>query len=91
MLFLLRMHTVLLAGPHLHIDVTVVLRGLDIISALLILPQHCETEVLDKISELLSGGNPAPVVMMVTVISVVLPTIAKNACKAITTIIWREK
>lgn len=84
MLFLLRRHTVLLAGPHLHIDVTVVLRGLDIISALLILPQHCETEVLDKISELLSGGNPASVVVMVTVISV-LPTITNNACKAMTT------
>ena len=65
-------------------------RGLDVIGALLVFPQHCQTEVLDKISELLSGGNPAPVVMMVTVISVVLPTIAKNACKAITTIIWRK-
>ena len=78
------------AGPHLHIDVTVVSRGLDVIGALLVLPQYCQTEVLDKISELLSGGNPAPVVMMVTVISVVLPTIAKNACKAKTTIIWRK-
>ena len=81
----------LVAWPHLDIDVTVVLSGLDIISALLIFPQHCQTEVLDEICELLRGGNPAPVVLVVTVISVVLPTIANNACKAITTIIWREK
>ena len=77
-------------GPHLHIDVTVVIRGLDVTGALLVLPQHCQTKVLDQISELLGGGNPAPVVVMVTVISVVLPTIAKNACKAITTIIWSK-
>ena len=80
-----------MAGPHLDIDVTVVLSGLHIIGALLIFPQHCQTEVLDEICELLRGGNPAPVVVVVAVISVVLPTIAKNACKAITTIIWREK
>ena len=88
---MLRLSTAELAGPHLHIDVAVVLSGLDIISALLILPQHCETEVLDKISELLSGGNPASGVLVVAVISVVLPTIANNACKATTTIIWRQK
>ena len=91
MLFLLR-ELRGVRGPHLHIDVTVVSRGLDVTGALLVLTQHCQTKVLDQISELLGGGNPAPVVvvMIVTVISVVLPTIAKNACKAITTIIWRK-
>ena len=78
-------------GPHLDIDVTVVSRGLDVIGALLVLPQYCQTEVLDKISELLSGGNPASGVVVVAVISVVLPTIAKNACKAKTIIILRKK
>ena len=71
-----------LARPHLDIDVTVVCRGLDITGALLVLPQHCQTKVLDQICELLSGGNTAAVVMMVSVIPVVLPAIAKNACKA---------
>ena len=70
------------AGPHLDIDVTVVLSGLDIISALLIFPQHGQTKVLYEISELFSWRDPALVLLMVVVVvavTVLISTIAKNA------------
>ena len=69
-----------LLTTHLDVDVTVVLRGLNILSTLLVLPQHRQPKVLDEISQLLSGGNSAPMVV-VMVVAVMVPSIAENAWK----------
>ena len=61
----------------LDVDMTVILSGLDIVSTLLVLAQHRQTKVLDEIRQLLSGGNSAPVVVMV----VMIPSITNDACK----------
>ena len=61
----------------LDVDMTVILSGLNIVSTLLVLAQHRQAKVLDEIRQLLSGGNSAPVVVMV----VMIPSITNDACK----------
>ena len=65
---------------------TVILRGLDIVSTLLILPQHRQAEVLYEISELCSGWHPIPaatvLMAVMTVVAVMISSIAKDACKS---------
>lgn len=65
---------------HLDVDVAVVRCGLDIVSALLILAENSDAEVLDEILEILSL-HVFPMGVMMAMVMVVTTRVTEDACK----------
>ena len=68
-----------LVDQRLDVDVTVVIRGLDIVCTLLVFAKHCNTKVLDQILKIFSSISMVCMMMVPWLMAMIMvSTITKS-------------